>query len=40
MYTDIPEWSDYLIWWGTALLVALSVIGAIGGVLYLVRTFT
>jgi hypothetical protein len=37
MYTDIPEWTDYLRWWGTAALVLLGIAGIIGGLLYLVR---
>jgi len=37
MYTDIPEWSDCLRWWATALLILLAAFGAIGGLIYLVR---
>ncbi len=37
MYTDIPEWTDYVRWWGTAVLIVLGVAGCVGGLIYLLR---
>jgi hypothetical protein len=35
MYTDIPEWTDYLYWWGRFVLVAIAIVGVCGGLVYL-----
>lgn len=37
MYTDIPEWSDYLQWWGTIIFYMVAGAGVAGGVLYLIH---
>jgi hypothetical protein len=40
MYTDIPEWTDYLRWWGTAVLAVIGLAGIVGGLLYLFSLFS